>query len=141
MLNFQVSWLGLVVVALVNFFLSWLFYSPAVPWFKTWLKGIGLDPNKTGPTEDEKKAMPRLMGGALVATFIFSYGLQVLVHSLGANTLGTGALAGLFCWLTFAVTHSLNTQFEGRRPVVLVINNVLYLITYTGFGALLAVWQ
>ncbi len=140
MLKFQVSWLALVVVALVNFFLSWFFYSPAVPWFKTWLVGIGSDPNKTGPTDEEKKAMPRLMGGALVATFVFSYGLQVLVYSLGATTFWSGALVGLVCWAAFSVTHSLNSQFEGRKPIVLVLNNVLYLITYAGFGGLIAVF-
>ncbi len=42
-------------------------------------------------------AMPRLMGGA--------------------------AFADLVLWLAFVVTHSLNTQFEGRKPVVLVINH------------------
>ena len=141
MLNFQVSWLALITVALVNFFLSWLFYSPVVPWFKTWLTGIGVDPNKSGPTDEEKKAMPRLMIGALVATFLFSYGLQVLVHSLGAVTFGAGALAGFVCWFTFALTHSLNTQFEGRRPVVLLINNILYLVTYVGFGGLIALFH
>jgi len=39
------------------------------------------------------------------------------------------------------VTHSLNTQFEGRKPVVLVINNVLYLITYVVGGGVVAIWR
>jgi UDP-N-acetylmuramyl pentapeptide phosphotransferase/UDP-N-acetylglucosamine-1-phosphate transferase len=141
MLHFEVSWLPLVVVALVNFVLSWLYYSPVVPWFKTWQISTGMDPNKKEMTEEDKKAMPRLMGGALVATFLFAYGLQVVVHSVGAADFGSGALAGLVVWAAFAVTHSLNTQFEGRKPVVLVINNVLYLLTYAGFGGLVAVWK
>jgi hypothetical protein len=141
MLDFSVSVLPLIVVALANFFLSWLYYSPGVPWFKAWQKGVGMDPNKTAMTEEDKKAMPRLMGGALVATFLFSYGLQVLVHSLKAADFGTGALIGLVAWLAFTVSHSLNTQFEGRKPVVLVINNVMYLITYAAFGGLSAVWR
>ena len=44
-------------------------------------------------------------------------------------------------WLAFVVTHSLNTQFEGRKPVVLVINNVLYLVTYVVFGGIVAIWR
>jgi len=52
---------------------------------------LGVDPKKKGMTEADRKAMPRMMGGAVV---------------------------GLVAWLAFVVTHSLNTQFEGRKPVV-----------------------
>lgn len=85
--------------------------------------------------------MPRLMGGALVATFLFSYGLQVLIHSIKVNDFLGGVLVGVVVWLGFAVTHSLNTQFEGRKPIVLVINNVWYLISYAVFGGIVAVWN
>ena len=55
MLHFEVSVLPLVVVALVNFFLSWVYYSPMVPWFKTWGNAVGFDPNKKEMTAAEKK--------------------------------------------------------------------------------------
>jgi hypothetical protein len=141
MLDFSVSLLPLLVVALVNFFASWLYYSPSAPWFKTWQKNIGTDPNKTVMTDEERKAMPRLMGGAVLASFLFSYGLQVLVHSVGATGFGAGAAVGLAAWAAFVVSHSLNTQFEGRKPVVLIINNSLYAATYALFGGLVAVWR
>ena len=79
------------------------------------------------------------MGGAVVASFLLSYGLQVMINSTGITTFLTGAIAGVVFWLVFAVTLSLNSQFEGRKPVVLVINNVLYLLTYAGFSGLVAV--
>jgi hypothetical protein len=141
MVDFSVSWLPLLTIALANFLLSWLYYSPAVPWFKAWLIGAGQDPNKKEMTAEDKKAMPRLMGGAVVSSLLLSYGLQVFVRSVNAVVFGTGALVGLAAWLAFAVTHSLNSQFEGRKPVVLVINNVLYLLTYAVFGGLFAVWR
>ena len=141
MLHFEVSVLPLFVVAVANFFLSWIYYSPMVPWFKAWQIGVGIDPNKKEMSEEDKKAMPRLMGGAVVASFLLSYGLQVLVHSVMADTFLTGALVGVVSWFTFAVTQSLNTQFEGRKPKLLVINNVLYVVTYAGFGGLVAVWK
>jgi hypothetical protein len=141
MIDLSVSWLPFIVIAIVNFFLSWLYYSPAVPWFKAWLIGTGMDPNKKEMTEADKKAMPRLMGGAAIATLLFSYGLQVAVHSVKAVDFWAGALVGVVAWLAFVVTHSLNTQFEGRKPVVLVINNVLYLVTYAVFGGIVAVWR
>jgi len=140
MLDLSLSWLPFVVVAVANFFVSWIYYSPAVPWFRAWQVGVGMDPDKKGMTEAERKAMPRLMGGAVVASFLLSYGLQVFVHSIGATSFGAGALVGLAAWLAFAVTLSLNTQFEGRKPAVLVINNVLYAITYIVFGGVIAIW-
>jgi len=141
MLDFSLSWLPFIVIAVANFFLSWLYYSPAAPWFKAWQAGVGMDPSKRQMTEADRKAMPRLMGGALVASLLLSYGLQVAVHSIKATDFGTGALVGLVAWLAFVVTHSLNTQFEGRKPVVLVINNVLYAVTYIVFGGVVAVWR
>lgn len=141
MIDFSVSLLPLLVIAVANFFLSWIYYSPMVPWFKTWANAVGMDITKTTMSEEEKKAMPRLMGGAVVASFLLSYGLQVVVHSLNAADFFSGALIGFVAWFAFSVTHSLNSQFEGRKPVVLVINNVLYVITYSLFGGIIAIWK
>lgn len=141
MIDYSISWMPLLAVALGNFFLSWVYYSPASPIFKSWQKGVGMDPNQRTMTEDQKKAMPRLMGGAVVATVLFAYGMEVLVHSLNLTTAIDGIKLGFVAWFAFAVTHSLNTQFEGRKPVVLFINDLWFLITYVGFGALLAVWK
>jgi len=139
--DLSVSWLPFVVVAIVNFFLSWIWYSPTAPWFKAWAAGVGMDLGKKEMTEAEKKAMPLLMGGALVASFLLAWGLQVVVHGLGATSFGGGALVGLVAWLAFALTQGLNARFEGRKDVVLVINLGLYLLTYVLFGALVAVWR
>ncbi len=141
MLDLSVSLLPFVAVALANFFLSWLYYSPAAPWFRAWAHGVGMDPDRREMSEEDRRAMPRLMGGAVVASLLLSYGLQVLVRSVRAETFGQGALTGIVLWAAFAVTHSLNTQFEGRKPSVLVINNALYLLTYAVFGGILAVWR
>lgn len=141
MIDFNISVLLFVTVGVANFVLSWLYYSPMVPWFKTWQIGVGADPNKKEMTEEDKKAMPRLMIGAVLSSFLLSYGLQVVVHSVKATDFASGALIGLVLWFGFAVTHSLNSQFEGRKPVVLVINNVLYLLTYAGFGGIIALFS
>jgi len=140
MVDFRFSLLPFLVIGVVNFVLSWLYYSPGVPWFKAWQRGVGMDPNKTGMTEEDRKAMPRLMIGAAVASFLFSYGLQIVVHSMKATTFGAGLIAGVVVWLAFVVTHSLNTQFEGRKPVILLINNGYYLVAYAVAGGVLAIW-
>jgi hypothetical protein len=141
MLDFSLSWLQLVVVAIGNFLLSWLYYSQNAPWFKTWAAAVGMDLSKKEMTETEKKKMPILFGGALLSSFLLSYGLQILVHSVGARTFLGGALLGLVAWFGFGVTQSLNSRFEGRKTVVLVINGVLYLVTYVLSGGVLAIWR
>ncbi len=88
---------------------------------------------------EDKAMMPFLFGGAIASSFLLSYGLQVVIHSMGVTDAVSGALAGVVLWGAFSVTHSLSTLFEGRKPQVLLINTVLYLVTYAGFGALIAV--
>jgi len=141
MIDFELSVWPFVTVALANFILSWLYYSPAAPWFKAWQLGVGVDPAKQTMTEEETKIMPFLFGGAFLSTLLLSYGLQIVVHSFGATDFRTGALAGAVLWAAFSVTHSLSTLFEGRKPQVLLINTVLYLVTYAGFGGLIALWN
>ena len=141
MLDLSLSWLPFIVVAVANFVVSWIYYSPAMPWFRTWQVNVGMDPDKKGMSEADRKAMPRLFAGAIVGSLLLSYGLQIIVHSIKATGFATGALVGLVAWLAFVVPHSLNTQFEGRTPVVLVINNGLYLLTYIVFGGIVAVWR
>lgn len=139
MIDLQLSILPFIIVFIANFFVSWIYYSPMVPWFKTWQIGVGADINKTEMSAEDKKNMPRLMGGAVIASLLFSYGLQIIVHSVNATDFVSGALVGFILWMGFVITHSLNTQFEGRKPIVLVINNVLYLATYTIFGGIIAI--
>jgi hypothetical protein len=139
MLRFEVAVLPLIVVAFVNFFLSWLWYSPAL-FMKPWATALGTY-GKKEMTEAEKKAMPFLFLSGLASSFILSYGLQVVVHSLGAADFLGGMAVGVVAWFAFALTHSLNTLWEGRKPVVLVINNGLFLLTYALFGGLVAVWR
>jgi hypothetical protein len=35
----------------------------------------------------------------------------------------------------------MNTMWEGRKTIVLVINNGLFLLTYAVYGGILAVWK
>jgi hypothetical protein len=139
MLDFSVSPLPLVVIAFVNFVLSWLWYSPML-FAAPWQKALGV-PEGHKITEEEKRKMPGLFISGIVSSFLLSYALQVIVHSVGAVSFAQGLVAGLALWCGFALTHSLSTLWEGRSPTVLLINNGLFLLTYALFGALVAVWR
>lgn len=140
MLDFGVSILPVAVLAIVNFAASWVWYSPllfAVPW----MKALGKDPGKREMSEAERKAMPLLFLGGLVSSVLVVYAMAVAVRSLGAESFAQGLLVGLVIWAGFALTHSLNTLWEGRKPLVLVINNGLFILTYALFGGILAIWR
>ena len=141
MVHFECSVGPLLVVAFVNFFASWFYYSPMVPWFKAWQRAIGSPEGKTGPTEEDQKAMPWLMLGGLTASFLLSYGLQIVIHSIAVTDFFGGVVVGVVLWAAFGLTQGLNQLFEGRKPVLLVINNGLYLVTYALFAGLVAVWK
>lgn len=129
------------VVALVNFILSWLWYSPLL-FAKPWLIALGLDPNR-GPkdmTDAEKKRMPFLFLGGVASSVLRATSLAVLVSSLGAKSFGEGAAIGLLTWAGFALTYSFDTLWEGRKGKVLLINNGLLVLTHAVFGGVLAVW-
>lgn len=139
MLDFHVSWLPLVVLSLANFVLSWLWYSPLL-FAKPWMKALGVDPQHQ-MSEAERKRMPFLFLSGLAASLLVVFGMMVIVNSVGASGFAQGVLVGILVWAGFALTHSMNTLWEGRKIIVLVINNGLFLLTYAVFGGILAVWK
>jgi Protein of unknown function (DUF1761) len=139
MFDFSISIIPLFILALVNFVLSWVWYSPVL-FAKPWMKALGNDPQHK-MTEEEKKRMPMLFASGIIASFLVVYGMMVLVHSLKLTDFFSGIIAGVIIWAGFALTHSMNTLWEGRKPVVLVINNGLFLLTYALYGGILAVWR
>jgi hypothetical protein len=139
MFDFRVSLLPLAVLSLGNFFFSWIWYSPLL-FAKPWMKALGMDPNHQ-MSEAEKKNMPWLFVSGIAASVLLVYGMMVIVKSLRLTNFTSGLTAGAVIWSAFALTHSLNTLWEGRKPLVLIINNGLFLVTYSLFGGILAVWR
>jgi len=59
-----------------------------------------------------------------------------------ADTFAEGVLVGVVTWVGFVITTSLNTVlFEGRSPVVYLINNTNHLVGFVVTGVILALWQ
>jgi UDP-N-acetylmuramyl pentapeptide phosphotransferase/UDP-N-acetylglucosamine-1-phosphate transferase len=139
MIDFTVYVLPLVVLAIANFVLSWLWYSPLL-FAKPWMKALGID-ERHEMTEQEKKRMPVLFLSGLGSSFLVVYGMMVMINSLNVTDFAAGLCAGAVIWAGFALTHSLNTLWEGRKPLVLAINNGLFLLTYALYGGILAVWR
>ena len=139
MINFTISLVPLIVLSLGNFLLSWIWYSPLL-FAKPWMKALGIN-DKHEMSEKEKREMPFLFISGLFSSILFVSVLMILINNLQITNFLSGMLIGLIFWVGFVVTHSLNTLWEGRKVKVLLINNGLFLITYTIFGGLLAIWK
>lgn len=139
MLDFSVSVIPLVALAAANFVLSWVWYSPVL-FAKPWLKALGwsLDMEMT---DEDRKQMPWLFFSGVIHSLLFVYGLMVVVHGLKITDFAQGLVVGAVIWAAFVLTHSISTLWEGRKAVVIVINNGLFLLTYALFGGILAVWR
>ena len=139
MLACNVNVLHVAILAAANFLLSWLWYSPLL-FAKPWMRALGIDPNRSmkDMTEEEKRKMPFLFGSGLVSSFLLVFGLDVLVVSLNATGFAAGAAIGVLTWGAFALTGSLGTLWEGRKPTVLAINNGLFALTHIGFAGILS---
>lgn len=142
MLNLSVNYGHAAVLALVNFLFSWAWYSPVL-FAKPWMRALGKDPDRAmeDMTEAEKKMMPFLFLNGAVTSFMLTWTLSVLNASFSAQDFKSGACIGFLCWFGFTLTGSLSTMWEGRKSVVLLINNGLFLLTYVVYGGLLAAWH
>lgn len=139
MFDFSISILPLIVLSLVNFLLSWIWYSPLL-FAKPWMKALGIN-EKHEMSEQDKKQMPFLFILGLVSSILFVYVLMILIRTLKITTIQSGMLLGFIVLIGFVITHSLNTLWEGRKVKVKIINNGLFMLTYTIFGGLLAIWK
>lgn len=128
-------------IAFANFFLGWLWYSPVSPWFGTWVKAVGLNPDPKAMSAEDKARLPWLFGGALVSSFALSFVLQVVVRSLGAQGFGDGLGIGLLLFVGLVLPTLLGTLWEGRKAVVVAINLGNYAVVCGLFGGLLAIWR
>lgn len=141
MLNWTLQIPQFLALALANFMLGWLWYSPIAPWFKTWAKGVGVNPDPKKMSKADKARMPYLFGGAIVSSFALSLVLQIVVRTLNAQSFGQGAVIGLALWAGLVIPVLLGTLWEGRKGVVVAINAGNYLVICAGFAGLLALWR
>jgi hypothetical protein len=140
MLNLTLQAPQFLVIALANFMLGWLWYSP-LGFMKPWAKALNLDLNKPEMSAEDKRRMPFLFGGALLSSLALSFVLQVLVRSLNAQDFGQGAVIGLALWGGLIIPYGLGTLWEGRKAVVIAINLGNYLVACVIFAGVLAAWR
>jgi hypothetical protein len=139
MLTVTLSWTHILALFIANFVIGWAWYSPLL-FVDLWLRGQGKR-REDMHTAENRKRMPLVMGSAAATALLLSLGSQVLVQSLGATTLGAGALVGLFVSLVLIAPVSSGTLFEGRSLLVYGIGVAHATVVVTLDCAVHAAWH
>lgn len=128
----DVNWLAVLVAAVINMVIGFLWYGPLFG--ETWMRMIG---NSADEIEDN----PAIYVITTVTALISAYSLAVIIGAMGAGTLVTGALVGAFVWIGLGATATLvYTLFEGPPTSVWSLFGAYMLVVFVLQGALLASW-
>lgn len=120
--DFEVSMLALVVAAVANLIIGFLWYSPAL-FGNMWLRHSGMGPDMPKP---QAKEMTRSITLSVVATLITTYVFSQLVAALGLATLAQGLLLAGFLWLAFQATILLSAVLWERKSWTFYAINASY---------------
>jgi hypothetical protein len=144
--DIDINWLAVIVATIVNMLIGAAWYSPLLflkPWTAEVEKTIGKERFQLlHQAMRSKSTAIRTYGLTAIGAFLVSYVMGLIVDYRVADTLAEGVLVGVVTWVGFVVTTSLNTVlFEGRSPVVYLINNANHLVGFVVTGVILALWQ
>ena len=134
----QISWLPVLVSAVVAFLLGWLWYG--LLFKNAWVAAAGHTPEQLEAMR--KKGMAASMVGTFVANFVICAAFSILVAYLNLHVPMQGARLGVLLWIGFAATVSLvhnlysTTKFSG-----FVIDASYYLVFFVVVGCILTAWK
>jgi hypothetical protein len=123
----EVSWIAIVVAALVSFLVGGLWYSPAL-FGKAWQREAGV-------TDEQLKSgnMARIFGLTLILSLLAAWMFATFLGPRPSLALGFGAgfSAGLF-WV--ASSFGINYLFERRSLKLFLINGGYHTLQFTIIG-------
>ena len=134
MLTFDVNWIAIVVLMIVNMGLGAVWYGALFG--KPWMEGTGI---KLEDIEGKNMMPPYVV--AILNSFLMAFMMANVIAWTGTVSLGGGLLLGLFMWLGFTgLTFGVNHAFEMRSLHLWIINSGMYLVGLLIMGAVLAIW-
>jgi hypothetical protein len=131
---FHANHLAVLVSALAQFLLGWVWYG--VIFKKSWTKLVGF-------SEGSKGLNPIFaMACTFVANLILSFALVHLILLLSLQDFQSGASIGIVCWLGFMAAPLFTQHIFERRPANLfAINAAYWMLAMALAGGILAVWR
>ena len=126
----QLNWLAVVIATIAYFALGAIWYLPAMPTGRMWMRASGFDPAAT-----TERPGPAIFLAPLIAYFVTSVAMAMLARATGSDTVGEGAILGLVVAIGFVLTLLATTAvFDNLKPepwtwfVVTSLYNLIALI-------------
>jgi len=129
------SYLAVIVAAIAQFFLGFLWYGPLFG--KTWRSLMGVNQQSMSGGGMGKTLVWSFIGSLVTAAV-----LRKLATMVGTHSLGGGVALGAMVWLGFIATVTLASVLYEKRSVNLyVLNNGYQLVSLVVMGAIVAAWR
>jgi hypothetical protein len=133
MLEATINYTAVLIAAIANFVIGFIWYSPPV-FGKIWMKLASIKP------KNDKSAMMRGMVLGLLTSFVMACTLAYVVEYAQATTLMDGAMVGFWIWLGFVATILMGTVlWEGKSWKLYLLNAAYYLVSLKIMGAIIAI--
>lgn len=145
--SLQISFLAVIVAAVVNFFIGFLWYTPLFG--KIWAKEIGMDMSQPIDPKIMRKIMIRGMSLALLGQFLMAF---VLAHNNAAWSFVPGMAnstavsiilnSAIFTWLGFFLPTNLSrVAWEGKSWTLFAIDSGYQLATLLAAASILTLMR
>ena len=114
--NIQIDWLVVVIAAVLNMIIGFLWYSK---WLfgKAWIRLAKLSEKEIKDMEGNKASI--LYG--FVVSLVIAYFLAFFEGYLGVTTVSDGMFVGFCLWLGFVATTQITSVIWGKRPFQLFL--------------------
>lgn len=128
--------IAVVLASLIGMVTGAVWYSPlmfAKPWMRL---------SKISEARMKNVDMTRTYSIMFASLLLGAYVLSLVLQSMGADSVLTGAGIGLLVGLGFVATSNLTAVIFQDKPITLyLIDTGYYVVTFILMGALLAVWK
>jgi hypothetical protein len=131
----QLNYLAVAVSALAYFSLGAIYFNPKVVG-TAWMEEHKL----TQPTEEQKKAMGKMMAMTLVMCFVSCIGLNCIVMIVMPGTLLVGAKIGLLASVFATISIAMSYLYTGKSFKIIVIDTAYHVIGLVLAGVIQAAW-
>lgn len=137
MLSFDINWLAVVVVAVINFFIGFLWYGPIFG--KIWMKAMKFTQKDINEGKKKGMAMPMII--SLIMSFITTLVLALLLGSTGTVDIVSGIIWGIFIWAGFFLATTVSgSLWEGKNSSLFFLNASYDLVRIVIMAVVLVAW-
>lgn len=137
-----VQYLAVVVAAVFNMALGFVWYGPLFG--KQWMRlsGMSMDSGSTAKKSGMGGSYAIMAIGSLVMSFVLAHALIFASSYLLVSGFWAGVMAGFWNWLGFIAPVTIGSVLWDRKPWMLwILNAGYYLVALVGMGIILAIWK